>query len=135
MVTALSNPGLYYDPYDFDIDKNPYPIGRRLRADQPLYYNEKYDFFALSRYDDVERCSKDWRRYSSERGTLLELIKSGMKIPPGSIIFEDPPTHDLHRGLVTSMFSPRKIAALEQKIRDYCARSLDPKVGSGGFDF
>jgi cytochrome P450 len=135
MVTAAINPGLYYDPYDFDIDKNPYPIWRRLRDEQPLYYNEKYDFFALSRHEDVERCSKDWRRYSSAKGTLLELIKSGMELPPGSIIFEDPPAHDLHRGLVTGLFSPRKIAALEAKVRAYCVRTLDPKVGTGGFDF
>ena len=132
---STTAPSVYYDPYDFEIDKNPYPIWRKLRDEHPLYYNEKYDFFALSRYDDVERCSKDWRKYSSAKGTLLELIKSGMELPPGSIIFEDPPAHDLHRGLVTALFSPRKIAALEQKVRDYCARSLDPKVGTGGFDF
>ncbi|MET0389485.1 MAG: cytochrome P450 [Polyangiales bacterium] len=132
---ATTANGVYYDPYDFEIDKNPYPIWKRLRDEQPVYYNEKYDFYALSRYDDVERCSKDWRKYSSARGTLLELIKTGMEIPPGSIIFEDPPTHDLHRALVSGMFSPRKMAGLEAKVRDYCARSLDPKVGTGGFDF
>jgi cytochrome P450 len=127
--------GVYYDPYDFEIDKNPYPIWKRMRDEQPLYYNEKYDFHALSRYDDVERCSKDWRKYSSAKGTLLELIKTGMEIPPGSIIFDDPPRHDLYRGLMTGVFSPRKIAALEPKIRQFCARSLDHLVGSGGFDF
>jgi cytochrome P450 len=132
---ATNDKDVYYDPYDFEIDKNPYPIWKRLRDERPLYYNEKYDFYALSRFDDVERCSKDWRRYSSAKGTLLELIKSGMEIPPGSIIFEDPPHHDLHRALLAGIFSPRKIAALEPKVREYCARSLDHLVGSGGFDF
>lgn len=127
--------GVYYDPYDTEIDKNPYPIWKRLREEQPLYYNEKHEFYALSRFDDVERCSKDWRRYSSARGTLLELIKAGMKIPPGSIIFEDPPTHDLHRGLLTGIFSPRKISSLEAKVREYCAHSLDAIVGKKSFDF
>jgi cytochrome P450 len=135
MAMATVDTGVYYDPYDFEIDTDPYPLWKRLRDEQPLYYNEKYDFFALSRHADVERCSKDWRRYSSAKGTLLELIKSGMAIPPGSIIFEDPPHHDLHRALVTGIFSPRKISALEPKIREFCARALDPKVGSGGFDF
>ena len=130
-----SDNGVYYDPYDFQIDTDPYPVWKRLRDERPLYYNQKFEFYALSRYEDVERCSKDWRRYSSAKGTLLELIKSGMEIPPGSIIFEDPPGHDLHRGLLTGIFSPRKIAALEPKIRAFCARSLDPKVGTGGFDF
>ncbi len=126
---------LYYDPYDFEIDTDPYPIWRRLREEQPLYYNERYDFYALSRFDDVERGLVDWRTYSSAKGTLLELIKSGMEIPPGSIIFEDPPGHDLHRGLLSRVFTPRKMNAIEPKVREFCARTLDPLVGSGGFDF
>jgi cytochrome P450 len=126
---------VYYDPYDFEIDADPYPIWRQLREERPLYYNEKYDFFALSRFEDVERGLVDWRTYSSARGTLLELIKANMDMPPGSIIFDDPPTHDLHRGLLSRVFTPKKMAAIEPKVREFCARSLDPLVGSGGFDF
>jgi cytochrome P450 len=125
----------YYDPYDFEIDSDPYPIWKRLRDEQPLYYNERYDFFALSRFDDVERGSVDWKTYISGRGTVLELIKSNLEIPPGSIIFEDPPAHDIHRSLLSRVFTPRKVAALEPKVRAFCARSLDPLVGTGGFDF
>ena len=77
----------------------------------------------------------DWRTYSSAKGTLLELIKSGMQMPPGMIIFEDPPAHDVHRSLLTRVFTPRKMAALEPKVREFCARCLDPLVGAGGFDF
>jgi cytochrome P450 len=126
---------LYYDPYDFEIDADPYPIWRRLREEQPLYQNERYDFYALSRFADVERGLVDWRTYSSARGTVLELIKSGMEIPPGSIIFEDPPDHDLHRGLLSRVFTPRKMNAIEPNVREFCARALDPLVGTGGFDF
>src|SRR5262245_61043332 len=126
---------LYYDPYDFDIDTDPYPIWRRMREEQPLYYNEKYDFFALSRFEDVERGLIDWRTYSSERGTLLELIKADWEVPPGSIIFEDPPTHDVHRGILSRVFTPKKMEAIEPKVREFCAQTLDPLVGSGGFDF
>jgi cytochrome P450 len=132
---TATEPGIYYDPYDFDIDADPYPIWRRLREEQPLYYNERYDFYALSRFDDVERCLVDWRTYSSAKGTLLELIRSDIEIPPGSMIFEDPPHHDLHRGLLSRVFTPRKMNAVEPKVREFCARSLDPLVGSGGFDF
>jgi cytochrome P450 len=126
---------VYYDPYDFEIDTDPYPIWRRLREEQPLYYNERYDFFAVSRFEDVERVSVDWKTYSSAKGTLLELIRSGMEMPPGSIIFEDPPDHPKHRSLLSRVFTPRKVSALEPKIREFCARSLDPLVGAGGFDF
>src|SRR5437588_543076 len=89
---------VYYDPYDFEIDADPYPIWKRLRDEAPLYYNAKYDFYAVSRFDDVERCSIDWRTHISGKGSVLELIKSGLEIPPGNILFEDPPAHDLQRG-------------------------------------
>jgi cytochrome P450 len=127
--------GVYYDPYEFEIDRDPYPVWKRLRDEQPLYYNEKFGFYAVSRFSDVERCSKDWRTYSSARGSLLELIKSGVQLPPGGILFEDPPAHDIHRSLLTGIFSPRRIAALEPKIREFCVSSLDPLIGSDGFDF
>jgi cytochrome P450 len=126
---------VYYDPFDFEIDTDPYPIWKRLREERPLYYNERYDFYALSRFEDVERALVDWRTYSSAKGTVLELIKSGVEIPRGSIIFEDPPDHDLYRGLLSRVFTPRKMGAIEPKVREYCARCLDPLVGTGGFDF
>ena len=132
---TTTEPDLYYDPYDFEIDANPYPIWRRLRDEAPLYHNERYDFFAVSRFDDCEKALVDWRTYSSARGTVLELLKAGIDVPPGSIIFEDPPTHDLHRGLLSRVFTPRRIAAIEPKIREFCATTLDPLVGTGGFDF
>jgi cytochrome P450 len=133
VTTSVSD--IYYDPYDFLIDTDPYPIWRRMRDEAPLYYNEKYEFFALSRFDDVERCSVDWKTYISGKGSVLEVIKSGLEFPPGLILFEDPPAHDLHRGLLSRVFTPRKMNALEPKVREFCARSLDPLVGTGGFDF
>ncbi len=131
---SVTDADVYYDPYDFEIDSNPYPVWKRLRAERPLYYNERYDFYALSRFDDVKRGSLEWKTYSSARGTVLELIKSGIEIP-GSIIFEDPPGHDVHRGILSRVFTPRKVGALEPKVREFCARSLDPLVGAGEFDF
>ena len=142
MTSAPQNPGdttssnePYYDPYDFAIDDNPYPVWQRLRDERPLYYNEKHGFYALSRYDDVAECLRDWEVYSSARGTVLEIIKAELDIQPGTIIFEDPPGHDLHRSLVATIFSTRAMSALEPKIRDFCAQALDPLVGTGGFDF
>jgi cytochrome P450 len=126
---------VYYDPFDYVIDSDPYPVWRRLRNDRPLYYNERYEFYAVSRFADVERGLIDWRTYSSAKGSVLEVIKSGMEIPPGSIIFEDPPGHDMHRGLLSRVFTPRKMNLIEPKVREFCAQSLDPLVGTGSFDF
>lgn len=126
---------IYYDPYDFAIDADPHPIWRRMREEAPLYRNEKYDFWALTRFADVEAGLADWRTFSSARGTLLEMIRGGYQPPPGLFIFEDPPLHDAHRKLLSRLFTPRRMAALEPQIRAYCERCLDPLVGSGGFDF
>ncbi len=126
---------IYYDPYDFEIDTDPYPVWRRMRDEQPLYRNEKYDFWALSRFDDVEACLKDFGRYSSARGTILELLQANLEMPPGSIIFEDPPDHDVHRGILSRVFTPKKMAAIEPQVRAFCAATLDPHVGDDGFDF
>lgn len=133
-MTLAAESAVYYDPYDTVIDLDPYPVWKRLRDEAPLYYNEKYDFYAVSRYDDVDTVLSEWEIFSSARGTLLELIKADFEMPPGSIIFEDPPAHDLHRELLKRAFRPRDIAALEPKIREYCAEYLDQHVGTDGFD-
>jgi cytochrome P450 len=125
---------IYYDPYDFEIDNDPHPIWRRMRDEAPLYRNDRHDFWALSRFADVSAALTDWRSYSSARGTLLELIRSGAQFP-GSILFEDPPLHDGHRAILARLFTPRRIAELEPLVRGYCARSLDPLVGSRRIDF
>jgi cytochrome P450 len=126
---------LYYDPYDLEIDNDPYPVWKRLRDEAPLYYNERYDFWALSRFDDVEKALVDWQRYISGKGSVLEIIKSGAQIPPGSILFEDPPAHDVHRSLLSRVFTPKRMSAIEPQVREFCARALDPLVGTGAFDF
>jgi cytochrome P450 len=126
---------VYYDPYAVEISSDPYPVFRRLREEAPLYHNEKHGFWALSRYDDVERGLVDWQTFISGRGPIIELIKANVPLPAGGLIFEDPPVHTFRRNLVSRVFTPRKMAALEPLIRDYCVRYLDPLVGTGRFDF
>jgi cytochrome P450 len=137
MIRTMAGPpsDIYYDPYDFDIDADPYPVFRRLRDERPLYYNEALDFYAVSRFADVESSSVDWQTFSSARGSVLEIIRSGMAVPKGMFIFEDPPLHNLHRRLMARVFTARRVSVLEQRMREYCAAALDPLVGGGGFDF
>jgi cytochrome P450 len=125
---------VYYDPYSVEINADPYPVFRRLREEAPLYHNEQHDFFAVSRFEDVERGLVDAATYISGRGGILELIKANIEMPPGVLIFEDPPTHTIHRRLVSRIFTPKRVAALEPQIREFCARCLDPLVGTSGFD-
>jgi cytochrome P450 len=126
---------VYYDQYSVEINADPYPVYRRLREEAPLYYNDTHDFFAVSRFEDVERGLLDAQTYISGKGAILEVIKADIAIPPGVIIFEDPPTHTIHRRLLSRAFTPRRVAELEPKIREFCAHSLDPLVGSDRFDF
>ncbi|OMC32126.1 cytochrome [Mycobacterium sp. GA-1841] len=126
---------LYYDPFDNDIDDNPYPIWKRMRSEAPLYYNEKYNFYALSRWDDVARELPNWQAYRSGRGTTADILFSGIEVPPGILLFEDPPLHDLHRRLLSRVFTPRRMLAVEDLVRDFCAKALDPLREQDGFDF
>ncbi|MGB3520721.1 MAG: cytochrome P450 [Mycobacterium sp.] len=134
-MTVTTTDEARYDPYDVDLNSDPYPMFRRLREEAPLYYNAEHDFYALSRFDDVNKALVDHQTFSSARGAILELIKANTPIPPGLILFEDPPIHDIHRKLLARMFTPRKISELESKIREYCARCLDPLIGTGHLDF
>jgi len=134
-VTVSAANDVYFDPYDVQLNADPYPMLRRLREESPLYYNERHDFYALSRFHDVDRALVDHQTFSSAKGAILELIKANIEIPPGVLLFEDPPIHDVHRRLLSRMFTPRKINELEPKIREFCARSLDPLVGTDRFDF
>jgi cytochrome P450 len=127
---------VYWDPYRPEFWMNPYPVFKRLRQEAPLYRNEQYEFYAVSRYSDVERGLTDKDSFSSSRGDILEYIKAdNVERPKGLFIWEDPPLHTVHRGVLSRVFTPRRMNELEGKIRAYCARCLDPLIGAGRFDF
>ena len=131
----MSTDPIYWDPFDRTIAGDPYPVYRRLRREAPLYYNDTHDFYVISRAEDVDRALLDWKTFSSARGPILEIIKSGVEIPPGTLLMEDPPAHDIHRGLLARVFTPRRVLSLEPQIRDMCTRALDRLADTDRFDF
>jgi cytochrome P450 len=133
-VTVTTDAPAYYDPYDIELAADPYPMWRRLRDEAPVYYNEQYDFYALSRHADIAKWLPEWETFPSGRGVIIELIKANLTLPSGTLIMEDPPVHDIHRNLLVRVFTPRRIAAIEPQIRAYCAQHLDPLVGESRFD-
>ena len=133
-MTIAPDTDVYYDPYDVNITANPYPTFARLRDEAPIYYNERYDFWAISRHADVEKALADWQTFSNIRSDILELVKSDFDMPPGVMMFQDPPMHTMLRGVMSRVFTPRRMAEIEDQIRRYCIRCLDPLVGSDGFD-
>ena len=132
---AVQDTPVHWDPYRPDIGLDPYPYFRRLRDEAPLYYNEEYDFYAVSRFADVERCLSDRETFSSAKSDILEFIKSDSEVPDGMFIWQDPPAHTAYRSVVTRVFTPRRMNELESKIRAYCVRCLDPLIGTARFDF
>lgn len=132
---AVTEGHISYDPYNVEIDADPYPTYRRLRDESPLYYNERFDFWALSRFTDVDDALRDIDNLSSAKGDILEVVKAEPVMPPGVFINEDPPLHTMHRLLVSRAFTPRKMQAIEDQVRAFCAACLDPLSSGDRFDF
>jgi cytochrome P450 len=127
---------VYWDPFDYALHADPHPTWRRMREEAPLYRNERHDFWALTRFQDVLEASLDWKNLSSARGDLLEIIQAGG--PPQharSVLAIDPPEQTTLRNLLSRSFTPRQIAALEPAVRGFVRELLEERVGSGGFDY
>jgi cytochrome P450 len=133
VVAEVATANVYWDPYHADLQRTPYETWRRLRNEAPVYHNERYEFWALSRFDDVLSASLDPDTFSSAHGITLDTI--GDPIPLPMMIMMDPPLHDSFRKVVNRWFTPRRISHLEERIRRLCANYLDPFVGTDGFDF
>jgi cytochrome P450 len=125
---------LYWDPYDEDIERNPYDTWRRMRDEAPVYRNDKLGFYALTRFADVEAAHRDPQTFSSAHGTVLEIMGPDMS-STGQMIFMDPPDHTSLRQLVSRAFTPKRVAALEGRVRELCAELLDPFVGASELDY
>jgi cytochrome P450 len=135
-VSGSSSPGEapYWDPFDESLKADPHPTWRRLRDEAPAYYNERYDFWALSRFEDVERAHREPKLYSSAHNTVLEMMTEEAQTR-GMMIFLDPPEHTVLRRLVSKAFTPRRVVELELEIRTMCTGLLDAQQGRDRFDY
>ena len=124
-----------FDPFSDDFFNNPFATYRRMRDEAPVYYSETYDFYALTRHDDVAAAMKDVETFSSSRGIDLQMVQSGNP-PPPLIIMMDPPDHRRMRSLVNKVFTPRAIERQRETVEAQIDRFLgaaDPGE-SGVFD-
>jgi cytochrome P450 len=121
---------LEFDPFDYGFHRDPYPTYRWLRDDAPLYHNERMDFWALSRFDDVLDGLHDPATYTSTGGVAIEQSGAVTK----SMIEMDPPDHTAMRKLIARRFTPRRIAELEPRVREWTGALLDRLDGRDEFD-
>jgi len=127
-----SNSEVVFDPFSDDFFNAPYATYRRMRAEAPVYYNEKYDFYALTRHADVAAAMKDVETFSSSRGVDLQMVQSGNP-PPPLIIMMDPPDHRRMRSLVNKVFTPRAMERQRAMVVEQVERFLGA-VDSAEFD-
>ena len=119
----MTKPKLVFDPFSEEYFNNPFDIYRRMRDEAPLYYDERGDFYALTRHEDVAAAFKDFETYSSARGCDLAMVRKG-DVPQKSIIFMDPPDHRHMRSLLNKAFTPRAIQSQKETVLELVDKYL-----------
>jgi cytochrome P450 len=136
MTTTTSREPLVYSPYAYEIHEDPYPIYARLRAEAPVYRNDEFDFWALSRHEDVLAAFRNVDAFSNSFGVSLDPSAFGPDAHKVmSFLALDPPRHTRMRSLVGKGFTPSKVAQMEDRIRAIAIEHLEPALDMGEFDF
>src|SRR5688572_13314463 len=124
-----------FSPYAYAFHEDPYPVYARLREEAPVYHNAADGFWALSRHADVLDAFKSPRVFSNSRGVSIDpSARRGGARAGMSFLAMDPPEHTRFRALVARGFTPRRVAALEPRIREIAVTHLDALVSAGRFD-
>jgi cytochrome P450 len=127
---------LTYSPYDYAIHEDPYPTYARLRTESPVFYNRELDFYAFSRHADVLAAFRDVDHYSNANGVSLDPVAYGPDAHKAmSFLAMDPPRHTRMRSIVGKSFTPRRVADMEERIRELALGLLAPALEAGSFDF
>ena len=135
-----------YDPYGSFTQQDPQPFYVRLRDESPLHYDERYDCWYLSRFEDIWREEQDLEAYTIVGGpTPPQLLKRVRGMPEEASPFEeqnfgdalatlDPPTHSQLRGQLSPHFKPKAARGLEALTRKLVRAYVDELVEKGGGD-
>lgn len=123
-----------FDPFSDTFFDDPYDTYARLRDEAPVYFSERYGFYALSRFADVMAAHNDPVRLVSSYGITLELLLQRQPMGSNLMILMDPPEHSRQRRLVSQAFSRRAIGSLEPLVAGVISSFLDGLVGRSQFD-
>jgi hypothetical protein len=136
MTTTRVEGPVVYNPYAYEIHEDPYPTYARLRAEAPVYRNDEFDFWALSRHEDVLAAFRNVDSFSNSYGVSLDPSALGPQAHRTmSFLALDPPKHTRMRSLVGKGFTPSKVNAMEDRIRQITLQHLEPALERGTFDF
>ena len=131
----MTTTAVEFDPMSDEYFNDPSEVYRRLRDEAPVYFNERYGFYALSRFEDVAAAHRDWQGFSSSYGVdLSTLSKNANYSSLKMIIMMDPPEHARLRALVSRVFTPRAVTDLEPMIRQVVNEFLAPLEDREAFD-
>jgi hypothetical protein len=125
-----------FDPWDYATQDDPYPTYAWMRADAPLYRNERLGFWALSRHADVTAAARDEATYSNRMGVSLDPVVWGPNAKYAmSFLAMDAPEQTRLRTLVSRGFTPRRVQQLEPRIRAIATGYLAEFEPGASIDF
>jgi cytochrome P450 len=126
--------GFHYDPYMPEILSDPLPVYARMRREAPLYYVERFDGWAFSRFEDIWQASQDTEHYSVANSTAdLSFLKREPAMME-SLPSLDPPAHTELRKRLFPRFGPQAARALEPEMRAVARDCLSRARASGRID-
>src|SRR3979409_2089253 len=106
-----------------------------MRHEAPVSYSDRWDFYALTRYDDVVAAHRDWETFSSSYGGTLDALSMRRRFDElNMLIVMDPPEHERLRKLVRQVFTKAAIANLEPLVTDVVTSYAHALAGRDQFD-
>ena len=120
----------------------PHALFKQMRGECPVHRTEHFEdfpeeagFWSVTTADDVFTVSRDWKTYSSELGGITAAsIVLPLELVRAMFIGMDPPKHDRVKALFQAGFTPKRIAAHEQAIREIVRGVLDRVQGRESCD-
>ena len=117
--------------------RDPHPMYRWLRENDPVHHVVDGDYWVLSRFDDVAGAAIDTPSFSSAQGltvTYGERESVGLDCDAMPIVMMDPPEHTDFRRLLARGFTPRRVAELEPAIRTFVTERIERLRAAGSGD-
>jgi cytochrome P450 len=124
-----------FNPYSDSFFDDPYDTYRWMRDEAPVYYSDRWDFYALTRNTDVIAAHRDWETFSSAYGVTLDALSMHRRFDElNMLILLDPPEHERLRKLVRQVFTKAAIANLEPLVTDVVTSHVQALASEDQFD-